>query len=143
MLRHTVAIVSGGASGLGAATVSHIIRHGGKAMVADLPKQYDTYLRLAAGAAADASRVKGSDPKKKVIAFSPVDVNDEFEIQDALNSVEAKFGEPVNTCINCAGVGAAKRVLSKGKAMGIDNFVDVINVNCIGTFNMNRLAAER
>jgi len=143
MLRHTLAIVSGGASGLGAATVSHIIRHGGKAMVADLPQQYDTYLRLAAGATADASKVKGSDPKKKVIGFTPVDVCDEVEVTEALDQVERIFGEPVNACINCAGVGSAKRVLSKGKAMGLDPFVNVMNVNCIGTFNVNRLAAER
>jgi len=143
MLRHVVGIVSGGASGLGAATVSHIIRHGGKAMVADLPKQYDTYLRLAAGASADASKLKGSDPKKKLIAYTPVDVLDEFEISEALDSVERVFGEAVNVCVNCAGVGSAKRVLSKGKAMGLQSFVDVLEVNAIGTFNMNRLSAER
>jgi NAD(P)-dependent dehydrogenase (short-subunit alcohol dehydrogenase family) len=55
MLRHVVAIVSGGSSGLGAATTSFIIRHGGKVVVADLPSSKDSYLRLATVACAEAA----------------------------------------------------------------------------------------
>lgn len=143
-LRHSVAIISGGASGLGAATVSHIIRHGGKALVADLPKQYETYLRLASWATADASKVKGNDPKRKVIAFSPVDVTNEEDISKALDVAEEEFGEHVNVCVNCAGVATAKRILNKEqKPMEMNLFMKVLEVNTIGTFNMGRLSAER
>jgi len=153
MLRHVVGIVSGGASGLGAATVAHIIRHGGKALVADLEKQYDIYCRLAAEASADAAKAEHHNLKKHhqsnapVIAFASVDVTDEEQIAKALDVVEETFGEPVNACINCAGMASAKRTLADKDGvlhvMKEDDFTRSLRINAVGTFNMARLSAQR
>jgi len=147
MLRNVVSIVSGGASGLGAATVDHIIRHGGKAMVADLPKQFDYYLRIAAEATAIAPKKK--EKEECVIGFSPVNILEEDTIKEALDLCEEKFGEPINVCINCAGINDAKRTLFRDeeteeiKVIPLEDFSKILNVNALGTFNMSRLAAQR
>eukprot|EP01083_Nonionella_stella_P137842 419426_1 len=156
MLRNVVGIVSGGASGLGAASVAHIIRHGGRAIVADLPHQKDTYLRLAAECTAEAALRSHSDRddkgNKPVIAFSPVNVTDENQISAALDLAEQEFGQPISACINCAGVASAKRLLFKDKnirdgnkvrVMPLEDFTKVLEVNALGSFNVARLAAQR
>eukprot|EP00957_Ditylum_brightwellii_P103910 7916830-Ditylum_brightwellii.AAC.1 len=104
MLRNVVAIVSGGASGLGAATTSYIIRNGGKVVVADLPEKRDAFLRLAAASCADAAIADGSNSYLKddpVIAFGEADVTDEDNIISALDLVEEKFGEPGELSFLC------------------------------------------
>eukprot|EP00586_Coscinodiscus_wailesii_P000721 CAMPEP_0172485914 /NCGR_PEP_ID=MMETSP1066-20121228/14196_1 /TAXON_ID=671091 /ORGANISM="Coscinodiscus wailesii, Strain CCMP2513" /LENGTH=291 /DNA_ID=CAMNT_0013251493 /DNA_START=21 /DNA_END=896 /DNA_ORIENTATION=+ len=160
MLRNCVAIVSGGASGLGAATVSHIIRHGGKALVADLPHQHDTYLRLAAEASAGAAKVserivgkntvlRNASASLPVIAFAEVDVRSESMISAALDTVESVFSAPVNTCINCAGIAIQGPVLHNtsvdkdSKSDVLADFMEHLQVNAVGTFNMARMSAER
>jgi NAD(P)-dependent dehydrogenase (short-subunit alcohol dehydrogenase family) len=105
MLRHVVAIVSGGSSGLGAATTSSIIRHGGRVIVADLPSSHDNYLRLASIVCAEAARLRHHQPpvehddsstflSNAIISFSPVDVRSEQDIINALDQAEEVFGEP-------------------------------------------------
>jgi len=154
MLRHVVGIVSGGASGLGAATVSNIIKHGGKALVVDLPSQKDSYLKLAASVCADAVVLNDQGKNKSgenepVIAFAEADVTDEHQITAALDLAESTFGEPVNVAVGCAGIAFAQKTLSTKKGSEIarihplEDFTRTIEVNAIGTFNMVRLSSER
>jgi len=153
MLRHVVGIVSGGASGLGAATATHILRNGGKVLIGDLSHQYDTYLQLASDACADAA-MSAADPNRndKVIGFAEMDVTDEAQVETALDMAETTFGEPVNVVVNCAGTAMAKRILSvkikedgktKARVHSLEDFVQSLMVNTVGTFNMCRLGARR
>lgn len=145
MLSHVVAIVSGGASGLGAAAVSNIVRNGGRVVVADLLNQRDTFLRLATGVCADGALAAkaGDSPDQPILAFAETDVTDESQISRALNLAEAQFGEPVNVAISCAGIAVARKTLSKKGVHGLDEFRRSLEVNAMGTFNMARLSAER
>lgn len=141
MLRHVVGIVSGGASGLGAATASHIVRHGGRVVVADLPHKRDSFLRLASVTCADAALIndehhggavtcvetatggsrKKSMPTGPVMAFAETDVTDEEQVGNALDMAEEKFGEPVNAAISCAGIAVAIKTLSSSKKLPNDD----------------------
>lgn len=166
MLSNIVGIVSGGASGLGAATVSTLIRNGAKVVVADLPSQKESYLRLATIAGADAAKFRLSQKSNQeenttisnqqqhdepVIAFAETDVTDPEQVSKALDKAEECFGQSINACINCAGIGIARKTLSVKKGEDISNvrvhsleeFANTIKVNVNGTFNMSRLAAER
>ena len=93
MLSHVIAVVAGGASGLGAATASTLIRHGARVLVADLPRQKDSFLRLAAVAGAEAA-IATPDGNSKVLAFAETDVTDESQVNNALDKVEEHFGSP-------------------------------------------------
>jgi len=121
MLRHVVAIVSGGSSGLGAAAASHIVRHGGRAVIADLPSTKDNFLRLAATTCAELhphssnceyeyyphdggghgdnidtysiDTTGRSGNSGPVLAFAEVDVRNEENVIRALDLAEEKFGE--------------------------------------------------
>ena len=123
MLRNAIAIVSGGSSGLGAATVAAIIRHGGRVVVADLPSSQNNYLRLAAVVCSEAACWKSHQTERDhlipltlidkqnadsaesqptnspIIAFSPVDVRFENDISKALDLAEELFGEP-SKCVH-------------------------------------------
>ena len=176
MLRSVVAIVSGGTSGLGAATVSAIIQRGGKVVVADLPNTKERYLRLAATAGAEAHRVsaylgdtyepyalnkdvqKEDDLSDASIAFAETDVRSEQDIVNALDLAESKFGDRVNTVVNCAGICPTRKTLSKRKVSpdhddyseqhpfrlhNLEEFREVLEINTLGTFNLSRLASER
>jgi 3-hydroxyacyl-CoA dehydrogenase/3-hydroxy-2-methylbutyryl-CoA dehydrogenase len=145
MLSHVVAIVSGGASGLGAAAVSSIVKNGGRVIVADLAHQQETFLRRAPGVCAEAAvaATPSDAPDRPILAFSETDVTDESQISRALDMAEAHFGEPVNVAISCAGVAVARKTLSKKGVHGMDEFRRSLEVNAMGTFNMARLSAER
>ena len=134
MLSRTVAIVSGGSSGLGAATAKYLVRHGAKVVVADLEHQQAAFERMAC-----------SD-----MAFAATDVTNADQVSSALDTAERVFGEPVNAVVNCAGVCPAKKTLSRKKgstdgpfAHPLDVFANTLHVNVVGSFNLNRLAAER
>ena len=148
MLSHIVGIVSGGASGLGAATTACLVRHGAKIVVADLPSQKESFLSLAAAIGADAAKHPGH-PHEPYLAFAETDVTSTDQVNRALDEAEHHFGEPINTAINCAGIAVAKKTASLRKDTGIINihpyeeFSKVLRVNVDGTFNVARLAAER
>ena len=179
MLRSVVAVVSGGASGLGAATASAIVQRGGRVVIADLPNAKNNFLRLAATACAEAhgssgkvaqrfsgdyqphvqhkNRHEGREVSGPLMIFAETDVRSEQNIVDALDLAEAKFGEPVNTVVNCAGICPTRKILSKNKlpsdesgedtvrvlVHNLDEFREVLEINTLGTFNLSRLAAER
>lgn len=148
MLSHIVGIVSGGASGLGAATTACLVRHGARIVVADLPKQKDAFLSLAAAIVADAKE-HPNQPHEPYLAFAETDVTSTDQVKRALDEAEHHFGEPINTAINCAGIAVARKTASISKDSGeinihpYEKFSKVLRVNVDGTFNVARLAAER
>jgi NAD(P)-dependent dehydrogenase (short-subunit alcohol dehydrogenase family) len=117
------AIVTGGASGLGAACARTLAASGAKVAVLDTNEK----------AAADlASELKG-------IAV-PCDVADDKSAQTAIERAAAAHG-PARILVNCAGIGPAKRIVGRDGPMPLADYERVIRVNLIGTFNMLRLAA--
>ena len=122
-IKDSVAVVTGGASGLGLATTKRLLDAGGSVVVIDL-KGEDVVAELG--------------PRAKFVA---TDVTDEAGVSAALDAAE-EMG-PVRINVNCAGIGNAIKTLSKNGAFPLDGFRKVVEVNLIGTFNVIRLAAER
>mmetsp|Transcript_39780 Transcript_39780/g.65136 ORF Transcript_39780/g.65136 Transcript_39780/m.65136 type:complete len:102 (-) Transcript_39780:1065-1370(-) len=91
MFQNVVAIVSGGASGLGAATASYLVRHGARVVVADLPQAQEQFLKLEASTSSD----DGSGSLK----FAKTDVRSEDDVSFALDMVEEEFGEQGQSAI--------------------------------------------
>lgn len=131
MLSRTVALVSGGSSGLGAATVKSLVQDGAKVMVADLPSQEQLFHAMS------------KDMPRNRVAFSPVDVTNASHVSDCLDTIERVFGEKVNVAVNCAGIATAGKTVSKKGPHSISEFTRVLQVNTIGTFTIASLAAER
>jgi len=121
-----VAVVTGGASGLGEATVRAFVSKGARVAICDRPNSNGEKV------AADL----GSD---KVI-FTPADVTNAEQVTQAIQQTVNKFGA-VHIAVNCAGVGAAMKTTGKQGPMPLEVFEMVIKVNLIGTFNVIRLAA--
>jgi len=117
------ALVTGGGSGLGAATARALAAGGAKVTVLD---------RNAAAGAAVASQIGG--------LFAPCDVADPESAMAALAASRAAFGAP-HILVNCAGIGGAGRVVGRDGALPLAAFEKIIRVNLLGTFNMMRLAA--
>ncbi|SET59569.1 NAD(P)-dependent dehydrogenase, short-chain alcohol dehydrogenase family [Salinibacillus kushneri] len=121
------AVVTGGASGLGEATVRKIVSHGGKVTILDLQEEKGSHLANELGEKA---------------AFIHTDVTDEESIKSALKQTKSHFGT-INTLVNCAGIGAGAKTYSRSKGPhDLNTFSQVIQVNLVGTFNAIRLAAE-
>jgi NAD(P)-dependent dehydrogenase (short-subunit alcohol dehydrogenase family) len=114
------ALVTGGASGLGAATAQALRERGAQVVIADLPQAED---RVDAGQ----------------FTFAPTDVRDPGQVAAAV-ALAAGLA-PLRLLVNCAGIGPPGRVLRKGEPMALEQFTNVIEVNLIGTFNVIRLAA--
>lgn len=125
--KETVALVTGGASGLGEACVRRIAEAGGRAAILDL--QQDKGEKLAA------------ELGKQVI-FINTDVTSEESVREAIKQTLGAFG-PFNVVINCAGVGDPGKVLSKKGPMPLSFFNRVLQINLVGTFNVIRLAVEQ
>ena len=120
------ALVTGGASGLGEATVRAFLSRGARAAILDRPNSPGERLAAELGA-------------KKAI-FVPADVTSVDEVTRAVQQTAAAFGG-LHIAVNCAGVGAAMKTTGKGGPMPLDVFEMVIRINLIGTFNVIRLAA--
>ncbi|MGE0385496.1 MAG: 3-hydroxyacyl-CoA dehydrogenase [Gammaproteobacteria bacterium] len=120
-----VAVVTGGASGLGMATVEGLVAAGAKAAIFDLNEASGRQMESRLGSAA---------------MFSRVDVADEASVQAGLDAVVARFGA-IHVLVNCAGIGHAIKTLGKDGPYPLDKFKQTITVNLIGTFNVLRLAA--
>ena len=121
------AIVTGGASGLGEATVRRIAEQGGKAAILDLGVERGEALVKELGEQA---------------VFIKTDVTNEEEVSNAINNAIESFGS-INTVVNCAGIGVAGKLLSRKGVHSLDMFSKVISINLIGTFNVIRLASEQ
>jgi NAD(P)-dependent dehydrogenase (short-subunit alcohol dehydrogenase family) len=121
-----VALVTGGASGLGRATAERLAGAGAGVVILDLPGSPGEEVATALGGAA---------------LFAAGDVTDEASVAAALD-VAGELG-PLRVAVNCAGIGPAARVLGKKGVFPLELFTKVVQVNLIGTFNVIRLAAER
>ncbi|WP_101842143.1 3-hydroxyacyl-CoA dehydrogenase [Halobacillus sp. Marseille-P3879] len=122
-----VAVVTGGASGLGEATVRKIIEQGGKAVILDMNSEKGKAL---------------AEELTPSAVFYPADVTDEEEVEQSLTKAVRHYGY-INALINCAGIVIAEKVKSKKGLHSLSAFQKVIEVNLTGTFNMIRLAAEK
>jgi NAD(P)-dependent dehydrogenase (short-subunit alcohol dehydrogenase family) len=122
-LKGQAAIVTGGASGLGAATAKHLAGAGVRVAVLD---------RNAEAAAAVAAEIGG-------VGIS-CDVSDAAAAEEAIARAAKDHG-PARILVNCAGIAEGKRIVGREGAMPLGEFERVIRVNLIGTFNMMRLAA--
>src|SRR5437773_13144 len=118
------ALVTGGASGLGAATVRAIAAAGGKAVILDLNEQLGRALAAELG---DRAR------------YERADVADPGEVEQAVKTATDAFGG-LHICVNCAGIGDPQKVVGKEGPADLARYTKVIRVNLIGTFNVTRLA---
>ncbi len=122
-----VALVTGGASGLGLATVKQLLADGAQVVIVDLPSSNGKAVADELGAKA---------------LFVPTDVTDEDQVQAAVDAAAARG--PLAVVVNCAGIANAVRVVAKdGTVFPLDGFKKVIEVNLIGTFNVIRLAGAK
>jgi NAD(P)-dependent dehydrogenase (short-subunit alcohol dehydrogenase family) len=119
-----VALVSGGASGLGLATATALHGAGASVVLLDLPGSKGKEAAAQLGARA---------------VFSPGDVTSEADVAAAIEAASA-LG-PLRVAVNCAGIGTAARTVGKEGPFPLDAFTRVVMVNLVGTFNVIRLAA--
>ncbi len=125
-IKDAVAVVTGGASGLGLATVEALLDEGAQVVILDLPTSRGEKV---AGELGDRVR------------FAPADVTDAESVTKALDVAESMG--PLRIVVNCAGTGNAIRVLSKKGVFPLEDFKRIVDINLVGTFNVLRLAAER
>src|SRR3569832_2025650 len=123
LLKDQAAIVTGGASGLGAATARKLAAQGAKVAV------FDLNAKLAEEVAAE---IKGT----AVVC----DVSDAAAAEAGIAQASKAHG-PARVLVNCAGIGVAKRVIGREGPMALADFDRVIRINLIGSFNMLRLAS--
>ena len=121
-----VFIVTGGASGLGAATARMVVAGGGRAVIADVNRAAGETLAQELGAAA---------------RFVAADITDEASAQAVVAEAETAFGG-VHGLANCAGIAIGEKVLGRDGPHALASFARVIAINLVGTFNMIRLAAD-
>ena len=119
-----VAVITGGASGLGKATAEKMIAKGGRVAVLDL------------------NRVLGNQAVTGLVEARAyeVDVTDDDSVKRAIESVKSDFGS-IHININCAGVGASSRTVGKDGALDINKFNFIIQVNLVGTFSVSSKCA--
>ena len=120
----TVALVTGGASGLGEATTRRLHEGGAAVVIVDLPSSAGQALAAELG---DRAR------------FSAADVRDESQVQAAIAT--AKELGVLRIVVNCAGIGTPGRVVGRKGPLDLESFRNVIDINLIGTFNVLRLTA--
>ncbi|BES95730.1 3-hydroxyacyl-CoA dehydrogenase [Nesidiocoris tenuis] len=126
-MKPIVALVTGGASGLGRGTVERFVKLGSKVILADLPTS------------------KGGELAKTLgpqVEFAPVNVTEENDVQEAVNLAKQKFGR-LDVAVSCAGIGVAFKTYNFNKKLPhkLEDFVRVLMVNTAGTFNVIRLSA--
>ena len=121
----SVAIVTGGASGLGLATVDRLLKEGARVVIVDLPGSNGAELAAERGVAAQ---------------FIAADVRDAEQVQAAVDAAEAMG--PLRVLVHCAGRGGALRLVDReGNPGSLELYTEVVTINLIGTFNVLRLVA--
>jgi NAD(P)-dependent dehydrogenase (short-subunit alcohol dehydrogenase family) len=123
-VENTAAIVTGGASGLGAATAAALAERDAKVFAFDLPQSIER-----------APEVKG-------VEYVAVDVTDEEQVRAGVEQAAAS-DVPLRAVVNCAGVGPSMRILGKKGVHDLAFYAKVVQVNLVGTFNVLALASEK
>jgi len=126
-LDNTAAIVTGGASGLGAATAAALADQGATVYAFDL--------------AASIEKATQSGDQVKGVVYVEVDVTSPEQVQAAVARA-ASGVEPLRTVVNCAGIGPSARILGKSGIHDLGLYAQVVQVNLIGSFNVLAIAAE-
>ncbi|XP_011499268.1 PREDICTED: 3-hydroxyacyl-CoA dehydrogenase type-2, partial [Ceratosolen solmsi marchali] len=126
LLQGLVTLVTGGASGLGRATVERFVKQGAKVIIGDLPTSKGNELATELGSSA---------------IFAPLNVTSEADIQNALDLGIKEFGK-LDVLVNAAGVAVAYKTYNSQKKAPhlLEDFERIIKINTIGTFNVIRLA---
>ena len=122
-LQNTAAIVTGGASGLGAATVRALAGAGARVFALDLQ-----------------AGIERAEPVEGV-EYVATDVTAPEQVRAAV--VRAAEAGPLRTVVNCAGIGPSARILGKKGVPDLARYADVISINLVGSFNVLALAAEQ
>ena len=125
-VKDKVFVVTGGGSGLGAATARALVEAGASVVLADLNREAGEKLAAELGAKA---------------RFIETDVVNEASAVNAIQTAISVFGG-LQGLVNCAGVAPAEKVVGKEGPHRLESFAKTININLVGTFNMIRLAAE-
>ncbi|TWH08976.1 NAD(P)-dependent dehydrogenase (short-subunit alcohol dehydrogenase family) [Rhodococcus rhodochrous J45] len=125
-IENSVAVISGGASGLGKATAQALHDHGAKIVIIDLPSSDGAATAQALGDNAH---------------FVAADVTSDGEVAEAVKFAST-LGD-LRIAVNCAGIGTPGKVLGRTGALPLADFERVVRVNLLGTFNVIRLAAEQ
>ena len=126
-LNNKVALVTGGASGLGQATVEAYVAKGTKVVILDINE--DKALEIINNLGEDK------------VMFISTDIMKEDPVVEAINKIKDNFGG-LHIAVNCAGTGYPGRILGKEAPHPLDAFQFIINLNLVGTFNVMRIAAE-
>lgn len=125
-IQDSVFVVTGGVSGLGAATARMIVAGGGKVVLADVNQSAGDAVQVELGANAH---------------FVKTDITSEESAKACIDATVDRFGG-LHGLVNCAGIATGERVIGRDRPHQLSTFIQVINVNLIGTFNMIRLAAD-
>uniref|UniRef100_A0A0P4WCA6 3-hydroxyacyl-CoA dehydrogenase type-2 n=1 Tax=Scylla olivacea TaxID=85551 RepID=A0A0P4WCA6_SCYOL len=129
MFKGLVALVSGGASGLGRATVERVARQGGRVVLCDLQSSQGSKV----------AQEIGSDR----VLFVPTDVTSPGDVEGAVAACKEQYGR-LDVAVNCAGIGTAAKVYNhnKGTIHSFEDFMRIQTVNLGGTFNVTRVAVS-
>lgn len=123
-IKNQTAIVTGGASGLGAATAKALANKGANVVILDINEE--------------SAEEVAKDLKATAIKC---DVSNETSVEQALSILKQRFGLP-RILVNCAGIGGSARIVGKNGPLALEDFEKVIRINLIGSFNMIRLVAS-
>ncbi len=126
-LNNNVALVTGGASGLGRGAVEHFVKNGAKVAILDINDDK----------AKEVVELLGEDN----VSYFNTNVMEEESVQNALAGIKETFGK-LNFVVNCAGTGYGARILGRKGPHPLDIFKFIIDLNLVGTFNVMRLGAE-
>ena len=126
-LKNSIALVTGGASGLGQATVEEFVSKGAKVVILDINED-------------NAKKIIDNLGEDNVL-FISTNIMEEEPVVNAVNQIKEKFGA-LHIAVNCAGTGYPGRILGKEAPHPLDAFKFIVNLNLVGTFNVMRIAAE-
>ena len=126
-LKDKVALVTGGASGLGQATVEAYVNLGAKVVILDINED-------------KANEIINNLGKENVM-FISTDIMKEEPVVEAINLIKEKYNH-LHIAVNCAGTGYPGRILGKEAPHPLDAFQFIVNLNLVGTFNVMRIAAD-
>lgn len=132
----SVALITGGASGLGAAMARRLFQAGASVVLLDLPSSSGAAY---AAELNETRKVNAGSPPSNSAVFAAADVTDEREVQAAVDAATA-LG-PLRIVVNCAGIATPGKVLGREGVLPLESFNRVIQINLVGTFNVVRLAA--